>query len=218
MPRKLETSSFIIDHNVENFGLTNTTIKGALEYVYSILDEIDESLVSKEEGRLSELIELANLSAVIGNLLRGGISKCSNGRFIANSPHKYPDLISNEQDFEDIEIKIALENNNPKGHLVKPGPHITARYVLGSINGTYIGGKENRGNVAWFWELRVGYLEEEHFNVSNTEGDSGKTAVINSDGMSALHVAFCDLEKCPYSRSGKIYKSLENLFTPRLSI
>ena len=200
------------DHDaVKRLGLETEMLAGAVSYTYSVLDAIDEQLTSQSEGRLSELLELANLSAIVGNLFRGGLAKSSDGRFIANGPHKYPDLLSTEDEFGDIEIKVALETNKPKGHLVKPGPHITVRYVLGTTAGEFIRGKENRSNVVWIWEVRVGYLEEDHFNVSNTAGDSGKTAVINKEGMDSLSVSFVDVGKCPHSPRGGLYSFYKSL-------
>lgn len=172
-------------------------IASAISFVHNILDGLDHTLVSNGESRLAEMVELANLSAIIGNLLRTGISKASNGRFVANGPHKYPDLLSTVDDVDDLEIKVALETNKPKGHLVKPGPHLTCRYVLAGSNGEYVQGKENRGDVPWIWELRAGILLDEHFNVSNTAGDSGKTAVINGEGFSQLKLVYCRMDHFP---------------------
>jgi hypothetical protein len=40
----------------------------------------------------------------------------------------------------------------------------------------------------------------------HTEGDSGKTAVINAEGMAALQLVYCDLDHCPLARSGSGYR------------
>lgn len=181
-------------------------------YVYEILDSIDAKLLEAGGERLSELVELANLSAIIGNLYRGGIVRASKGRFAANAPHTYPDLLGRGPGCKDIEIKVALENNKPKGHLIKPGPHLTLRYVLADANGNHQRGKSNRGKVPWIWEVRVGSLKNAHFNFSNTEGDSGKTAVINSEGMKALKIVYCDLDRCPLSPSGAAFREVASLF------
>ena len=189
-------------------GLSTTVVCEAIQYTHRVLDLIDTGLVETSGDRLASLIELANLSAIVGNLFRSGVAKASGGAFEANSPHTFPDLLAVNPDGLDIEIKVALENNNPKGHLVKPGPHITVRYVLANEKGQYKRGNSNRGDVPWIWEVRVGMLEEDHFNFSNTEGDSGKTAVINALGMTTLVPVFVDLAKCPYSAKGQIYSRL----------
>lgn len=192
--------------SLDQFGLSIDMIGTSITYVYEILDSIDGKLIDAGGERLSELVELANLSSIIGNLYRGGIVRTSKGRFEANAPHTYPDLLGRGTGCKDIEIKVALENNKPKGHLIKPGPHLTLRYVLGDANGRYQRGKASRGKVPWIWEVRVGYLKDNHFNFSNTEGDSGKTAVINAAGMEALQLVYCDLERCPLSPSGTTYR------------
>ena len=107
----------------------------------------DHTLVSSDSDRLADLIELANLSAIVGNLFRRGIATVSNGTFKANRPHTFPDLLANAPGARDLEIKVALEANNPKGHLVKPGPHLTVRYVLADENGTFVRGTDSRGDV-----------------------------------------------------------------------
>lgn len=200
----------LTDHpSLRDVGLSIELVRQAVTYVHEILDSIDAKLVEAGSERLSELVELANLSAIIGNLFRGGVVRFSNGSFSANTPHTYPDLLGRGQGCQDIEIKVALENNKPKGHLVKPGPHLIVRYVLADAAGKYIRGKEHRGNVAWIWEVRYGTLESGHFSVSNTEGDSGKTAVVNAAGMEALQIIYCDLARCPLAASGVAYRKLK---------
>ena len=202
---------FIGHDFLREIGLGLEVLRSAVEYSHDVLDRIDSTLIEAGRDRLASLIELANLSAIVGNLIRGGVSSASNGIFIANSPHKYPDLIATSLDASDIEIKVALESNNPKGHLVKPGPHLTVRYVLGDRRGRYCRGYDNRGDVVWIWEMRVGMLRDEHFSFSNTKGDSGKTAVINKRGMNALFPVFLDLSKCPYSPRGTVAPALARL-------
>ena len=196
-----------------SYGLNNSSAVKAVEFVYSTLDGIDEKLVASGSERLSEMIELANLSAVIGNLLRTGVANNSNGTFAPNGPHQFPDLLSQNPDVPDLEIKVALETNKPKGHLPKPGNHLICRYVLCDEQGRFTRGKENRGAVVWIWELRLGNLEIEDFNCSNTPGDSGKTAVINAAGMEKLVPIYCDLERCPYPPTGRVYGGYADLFS-----
>jgi hypothetical protein len=51
-------------------------------------------------------------------------------------------------------------------------------------------------------------LENHHFSVSNTEGDSGKTAVVNKEGMEALKVVYLDGERLPYTNRSRIRREL----------
>lgn len=210
--RKSNPKFFRDSKELQSLGLTVETVQVAIDYVYEILDSIDEKLQAGGTERLSQLLELANLSAIVGNLFRAGIVRGSYGRFKANTPHTYPDLVAEHAECVDVEIKVALETNKPKGHLVKPGAHLTVRYVLASDSGELTRGKKNRGAVPWIWEVRAGHLTEEHFNFSNTEGDSGKTAVINAAGMEALQIVFCDLSICPVSPKGRSFVRLADLF------
>jgi hypothetical protein len=100
----------------------------------------------------------------------------------------------------------------PKGHLAKAGHYLTARYVLCDSNGQFYIGKAQRGHVVTLWEIRYGFLDIHHFSLSNTDGDSGKTAIINAAGMAQLRVLYCDLARCPYPANGKRYAFYEGLF------
>lgn len=198
MARTFNETCLVDDGILSSFGLTVADIGAGIRYTYEILDSIDLKLIEGGGDPLAGLVELANLSAIVGNLYRGGVVRSSGGRFTANLPHTYPDLLGKGSGCKDIEIKVALEKNKPKGHLIKPGPHITVRYVLGEADGLYIRGKGYRGKVVWIWEVRVGELCDGDFNFSNTEGDSGKTAVINAKGMDSLRVIFRDPKFSPY--------------------
>ena len=199
-PRTAQRKHLHHQASLDEFGLSLAIVGQSIAQVHLSLDGIDAQLLESGSDRLSQLIELANLSAIVGNLYRGAIVKASDGRFEANGPHKFPDLLGRGPGCEDLELKVALESNKPKGHLVKPGPHIIVRYVLADSNGVYRRGKNSRGTVVWIWEVRVGTLHEDHFNSSNTEGDSGKTAVISAAGMNSLEVVYCDPDRCPLAR------------------
>ena len=204
MSSKPTYGKVINSEELTGVGLNTSILRTAIQYTHEVLDRIDGTLVESESVRLASLVELANLSAIVGNLFRNGVSRGSHGAFKANKPHTFPDLAAVALGAQDLEIKVALESNKPKGHLIKPGLHLTVRYVLGDRHGNYIRGKSSRGDVVWIWEVRLGFLMEEHFSFSNTPGDSGKTAVINSEGMKALVPVFVDLAKCPYSPKGSV--------------
>lgn len=204
MERSIDASSVLISDDQHVVGLTPTIVSSAIGFVHRVLDTLDNTLVSHGESRLAKMVELANLSAIIGNLLRTGVSNASNGRFVVNGPHKHPDLLSKEDGVKDLEIKVALEANMPKGHLVKPGPHLICRYVLGGPKGKFIPGKDGRGDVVWIWELRAGEILNKHFSVSNTEGDSGKTAVIKSEGFNQLQLIYCSMRHFPAGSRKKL--------------
>ena len=212
MSRTCNHTSFANTSILDRVGLSAHILATAVQYLYTTLDKIDETLVTMREERLARLVELANFSSMVGNLLRSGVSKASGGLFQNNGPHKFPDLLSTVGVERNVEIKVALEDNNPKGHLAKEGWHLTAHYVLCGADGCFSVGKENRGVQLWIWQLRFGYLRLEHFNISNTAGDSGKTAVVNAAGMRELAPVFCDFDRCPFPAKGPRFKELCRIF------
>jgi hypothetical protein len=196
--------------DLTGLGLDAAIIASAITFTHETLDALDATLIQRGQPRMSEMIELANLSAMIGNVFRSGVERASNGGFQSNAPHTYPDLLGVGDGCVSVEIKVALETNQPKGHLVKPGPHLIVRYVLGGTDGAF--DRDARGDVVWIWEVRVGMLLATHFNSSNTAGDSGKTAVINAAGMAALAPVHFDVERCPYGERSKHRRGLIALF------
>lgn len=217
MPSFSSHGKILAEPLLAGFGLSPESIRESIQYTHSILDRIDQPLIEETGERITSLIELANLSAIIGNLFRFGVSRSSKGIFRSNKPHTFPDLLSNVPSVPNLEIKVALESNKPKGHLIKPGPHLIVRYVLGTESGQYMRGVRPNNGVAWIWEVRVGFLEDSHFNFSNTPGDSGKTAVITAAGMRNLSPVFLDLDKCPLSPNGSIGRELATLVASRIA-
>lgn len=185
---------------IETIGIDGSALLGAIDTCYRTLDTIDEQLTVKGTLPIAHLVELANLSSMVGNMLGGGIADCSNGLYSRNRPHAYPDLLPQKSPAVDLELKMALESNKPKGHLPKAGTYITFRYVLGDKFGNYARGKDERGDTVWIWEVKVGVLSEDDFSCSNTEGDSGKTAVIKTDVHNSMHLVYYVPEHLPYAR------------------
>lgn len=206
--RKLN-GRFLEKNLIAEAGLTIKIVRNAIEYTHQILDQIDEKLLAVGADRMSQTVELANLSSMVGNLLGAGIARLSDGRFRRNGPHKYPDILANSTAVKDIEIKISLEKNIPKGHLAKAGYYLTCRYVL--VDESYNFNPDKRGEIVEIWEARFGFLDEKHFNLSNTPGDSGKTAVINKAGMDELKVIYVNLGICPYTKNSTTFKSYQRL-------
>jgi hypothetical protein len=198
-------------------GLTPEALAAGVTYTYDILDFLDEQLLLKGASRMTQVVELTNLSAMVGNLLRAGIGRASGGRFEASGPHKFPDLKNLLDPEKFVEIKVAGGSRRPKGHLPKPGYHLIARYVLCTGDGKYLRGARNaaercaRAVRLYFWELRFGYLRKDHFTCSNTEGDSGKTANVNLAGMKELWPIYFDGSRCPYNPTGRAYREIESV-------
>lgn len=200
--RNVPTTNFrnqdAIRHEI---GLSADSLRQAIQNCYLTLDTIDEQLATHDTPSISSLVELANLSSMVGNLLGAGLSESSNGLYKRNRPHSFPDLIPQSAELPDLEIKIALEKNKPKGHLPKAGNYITFRYVLCPDSGSYKKGKENRGNRVFIWEVKVGYVGLNDFDISNTSGDSGKTAVIKTTVFNNMALIYFDPDLLPYATS-----------------
>jgi hypothetical protein len=215
--RQLCAKGLVNPKALADIGLSHDQLTAAVLGTYRLLDRIDATLVSDDVEPLCQMVELANLSSMIGNVLGAELAKASNGLYVRNGPHKFPDLIPAHSNAakSGIEIKMALNRNNAKGHLAKEGHYLTCRYLLTGETGEPCVEKVDRSKArrAVVWELRTGYLKDEHFNISNTEGDSGKTAVINAAGMEALKVVYVDLEMIPGAKRGPRYKAYEALLT-----
>lgn len=186
-------------------GLPIDAVRSAMLDCYKTLDTIDEQLSAHGAESISRLVELANLSSMIGNLLGAGLANASNGLYTRNRPHSFPDLVPQDGKYADLEIKVALEKNKPKGHLPKAGNYLTFRYVLCNNAGVYAKGKEERGNRVFIWEIKVGSIAETDFDLSNTEGDSGKTAVIKTSVFNEMALVYFDPDLLPYSSKSEQY-------------
>jgi transcriptional regulator with XRE-family HTH domain len=181
-------------------GLTADGLLSAIEATYDTIDLIDDELRDRQSPPISNLVELANLSSMIGNLLCAGVADSSAGAYVRNRPHAFPDLVPQSLSLPDLEVKTALESNRPKGHLPKAGTYLTFRYVLADRQGNFKRGKTVRGDTAWVWEVRVGTLSEADFDISNTAGDSGKTAVIATMAFHRMTRVFYVPSLLPYAR------------------
>jgi transcriptional regulator with XRE-family HTH domain len=193
-------------NDLQNFtGLSASALSDAIHACYHTLDMIDGQLVSRGSPPIGKLVELANLSSMVGNLVGGAIAEYSGGLYERNKPHHYPDLLPLNASAKNLELKMALETNRPKGHLPKPGHYITFRYVLGDKLGNYTRGKEARGDTVWIWEVKVGTVQEADFDISNTAGDSGKTAVIKSAVFNSMKLVYFDKRYCPHPMKNGTY-------------
>jgi transcriptional regulator with XRE-family HTH domain len=193
-------------HALLSIGLSPEILCHAIADTHFTIDSLDEKLIETHLPRLGGgTVELANLSSIIGNLLGTRIAFHSLGKFYRNRPHSFPDLLATHGKLEEgIEIKVALENNKPKGHLAKPGIYLTFRYVLTTNTGF---DRKKRGDRVTLWEARCGLISKEDFSLSNTKGDSGKTAVITTDAFRRMSLIYFDKTVCPYNlrSNGKPY-------------
>lgn len=216
LERRVCAAGFANPGALEVVGLSHDRLAAAVHSTYRLLDRIDETLTGDGVEPLCQIVELANLSSMIGNMLGAEIAKASNGLYRRNGPHRFPDLLPLHASAASsgIEIKMALNRNNPKGHLAKEGHYLTCRYVLIDAQGNACVEKVDRFRAAHvcIWEMRTGYLREAHFNISNTAGDSGKTAAINAAGLEQLQVIYVDLAMVPGTQRGARFKAYQALF------
>jgi transcriptional regulator with XRE-family HTH domain len=205
--RQLVDSSKLrnVDAFEEFTGMSASSLLTAIQGTYHTLDMIDDQLVGRGSPPIAGLVELANLSSMVGNLVGGCLADASDGLYRRNRPHAYPDLLPLRLPAQPLELKVALETNKPKGHLPKPGRYLTFRYVLGDRFGQFARGKETRGRTVWFWEAKIGVINEWDFAISNTEGDSGKTAIIKTEVFAAMPVVFFDPAFCPHPLRNNTY-------------
>lgn len=200
---RAEKSNCIRNHELLEMhtGLSGSMLLKAIHGCYNMLDTIDSELIANGVPPIGGLVELANLSSMIGNMVGGAIAEASEGLYIRNRPHAYPDLLPQRDHGKNLELKMALETNRPKGHLPKPGTYLTFRYVLGNRAGGYT--RKLRGDTVWIWEAKVGPIGEGDFDLSNTPGDSGKTAVLKTKVFNAMPLIYFDSVFCPFdSRRG----------------
>lgn len=195
------------DNMADNIYLTSDVIYKSITHCYETLDMIDKNLIARGSQKMSNLVELANLSSIVGNLLGAGFAENSDKHYYRNKPHTYPDLVATNESLPGIEIKTALLKNSPKGHQPKPGYYLTYRYCLTDEEGHRTLGTEDTWDTVTVWEVKFGLLSEDDFSCSNTAGDSGKTAVIRTAAFNSMKLLYLDEELIPYKHSNsKPYK------------
>ena len=87
-------------------GISVSMITSAVEAAYGTLDFIDEPLIDAGYEPLARLIEYANLSSVLGNLLADRLVKSTSGAYTRSGPHKFLDLRSTNDAYPDIELSL----------------------------------------------------------------------------------------------------------------
>ncbi|WP_080506065.1 helix-turn-helix domain-containing protein [Halorubrum sp. BV1] len=191
----------------ENVPFDGKAVLRGIEEAYENLDTIDFAFRRRGADPLAEQFdEYSALSTVLGEFFATGVASGSDGVYEVNAGD-FPDLISTgaTDDVPGIEIKVAMETYMPKGHLPKPGMYIAIRYVLADRDKNYQCGE--RKDTAWIWEVRMGKIEADQFNKSDTEGDSGKTATFSAEALWNFDCVYLDPDLIPYSR----YKDKEAL-------
>lgn len=197
--------------------LTRTMLEEGVRRAYAHLDGFDLVLATQLPGpdapTLAGFIDLATYSSLLGGFLVRAIIDGAAGAFALAAPNRYQDLRSTSASVPSVEVKVAFEDNKPKAHRAEGGAYLTVRYVLGDADGTYV--PSTRGGTCWIWEIRYGELAPSDFRVSDTDGDSGKTAVVSTSALEGLSLVYADPARCPYARGGAKYR---DLVFPRLAL
>ena len=205
-PRMLQGAHFLNEATLKQAtGLTSAMLRAGIEHCHQTFDTIDFQLELHGAKPIGRLVELANLSSMIGNVVAEGIAANSDGLYERNTPHTYPDLLPKKTAAIPLEVKIALETNRPKGHLPKPGTYLTFRYVLCGKDGVFTRGKDRRGDTPYIWEAKAGMLTKDDFDLSNTEGNSGKTAVVKTVSFDRMALVYFNPALMAYGRSREGY-------------
>lgn len=180
-------------------GLPLAAVRSAIERCHWKLDVLDTQM----DNSTARVVGLRRLSLIIRNFIADGIETGSRCRYVRKSGHV---LTPTNNTGVPLAVKVALETNMPKerwpkGHLPKPGMYLTFRYVLCDKAGKFTRGKEARGEFACIWEARVGNLALTDFDLINTPGDSGKTAVIKTGSYDRMTLVYYHPGLLPYARA-----------------
>ena len=185
--------------NYKGSKLSNETLQVAVDKSLNQIEMFDSMMRESAGESLVSMMEMANISSMFGNFLAMNISQGEG--YIKNAPHTFPDLVAVDQKkVKDIEIKVSLERNLPKGHLPKAGEYLICRYSLVDDSGVL---RQERGEHMGIYEIRFGYLGLEDFNLSSTANDSGKTATIKTESLRQMGLLYFNPLLDPSNFKGK---------------
>jgi hypothetical protein len=185
--------------NYKGSKLSNEALQVAVDNSLNQIEMFDLMMRESAGESLVSMMEMANISSMFGNFLAMNISQGEG--YIKNAPHTFPDLVAVDQKkVKDIEIKVSLERNLPKGHLPKAGEYLICRYSLVDESGVL---RQERGEHMGIYEIRFGYLGLEDFNLSSTANDSGKTATIKTESLRQMGLLYFNPLLDPSNFKGK---------------
>lgn len=108
-PRTLQAAHFLNEASLKRATrLTSAMLRPGIEHCHQTFDTIDFQLELHGAKPIGRLVELANLSSMIGNVVAEGVAANSDGLYERNTPHTYPDLLPKKASAVPLEIKIAL--------------------------------------------------------------------------------------------------------------
>jgi transcriptional regulator with XRE-family HTH domain len=184
-------------------GLTGANIARAIDIAYHKLDLIDDQLHRTGARPLGALTGTGELSSLLADLLGAGIAEASAGLYVHNGPDQAPDLLPMRQGLPELELRTALETGLPAGAADRTGVYLVFRYVLVDRGGTFVRGKESRGDVAAVWEARFGELGEEAFG--RRAGSASGNARLRKAALERMELVYYDPARLPYAKATGAY-------------
>jgi transcriptional regulator with XRE-family HTH domain len=185
-------------------GLTAGAVGRAIELAYGKLDLIDEQMRKAGSPPLARLVELADLSPLVANLLSASLAEASGGLYVQNGPDHSPSLLPLHHGLPEIEVAAALETNRPAGGGATTGTYLTFRFVLADRDGTFTRGKDSRGDTVAVWEARFGELGDDAFHVTGTKNGGG-SARLKKEALDEMELIYYDPELLPYAKPTGVY-------------
>lgn len=183
----------------EATGLAGADLARAIALAYRKLDLIDDQLRRAGARPLGAQIGSAGLSSLLADLLGAGIAEASSGLYVHNGPDQTPDLLPMRQGLPELELRAALETGLPTVPAWRSGVYLVFRYVLVDRSGTFVRGKESRGEVAAVWEARFGELGEEAFGGAARAADG--SARLRKSALERMELVYYDPALLPYAKA-----------------
>ena len=180
--------------------LTSAMVASSMEFAYRRLDLIDTQMRGAGSRPLGRLLDPADLTATLADLLSAGIARASNSRYAQDGREHAPDLLPLHQGLPELELKVALETTLPARGARGAGLYLIFRYVLTERDGTFQRGKDSRGDTVTVWEVRFGELHDEDFR----SGPRG-SARLTRDALERLELVYYDPALLPYARATGAY-------------
>lgn len=112
--RKFEEKFLRLDNFNSSMLVSPEIIRGCISHLYTTLDIIDENLSDNGSDKFSLLVEKANLSSVVGNILGSGVVKYSNNRYYRNEPNTFRICYRQIVEIGELRLKLLLEEMLPK--------------------------------------------------------------------------------------------------------
>jgi transcriptional regulator with XRE-family HTH domain len=181
-------------------GLTGGTVARAVEIAYRKLDLIDQQMRASGSRPIAGLVDLPDLTELVGDLLSAGMARASNGVYLQAGPEHWPRLQPLRQGLPELEVAAALETDRPTGRPGTAGVFLVFRYVLADRSGAFTRGQDARGDTVAVWEIRFGALGEEDFHVTGTRTGAG-TARLRRGALDRMELVYYDPALLPYAKA-----------------